>query len=173
MANNLPGTTLVLGGARSGKSRFAENLVEKSGLKPVYIATAQAFDLEMEDRIGRHQARRGDNWETVEAPIELAGVLKTRSTGDRAILVDCLTLWLSNLMIHEMDLETERRMFFDALDGLAGPVVMVSNEVGMSIVPENKMARQFRDHAGELNQQVASMASQVYLVTAGLPLRLK
>ncbi len=173
MGDNLPGITLVLGGARSGKSKFAENLVEESGLKPVYIATAQAFDLEMEDRISRHQARRGDNWETVEAPIDLAEVLKTQSTGDRAILVDCLTLWLSNLMINKMDIKAEGKQLVDTLDGSAGPVVMVSNEVGMSIVPEKKMARQFRDHAGELNQQFASMASQVYLVAAGLPLKLK
>ena len=173
MGKKLPGVTLVLGGARSGKSRFAENLVEESGLKPVYVATAQAFDAEMKDRIERHRARRGDQWETVEAPIDLPEVLKLHTTGEKAILVDCLTLWLSNLMINEMDLEAGVTRLIEVLGGLKGPVVLVSNEVGMSIVPENKMARQFRDHAGELNQKIASIASQVFLIAAGLPMKLK
>ncbi|MEM7464327.1 MAG: bifunctional adenosylcobinamide kinase/adenosylcobinamide-phosphate guanylyltransferase [Pseudomonadota bacterium] len=173
MGKKLPGVTLVLGGARSGKSSFAENLVEESGLKPVYVATAQAFDSEMKDRIERHRARRGDQWETVEAPIELPEMLKLQSTGEKAILVDCLTLWLSNLMIKEMDIEAEVTRLIEVLSKPTAPVVLVSNEVGMSIVPENKMAREFRDHAGVLNQEIAGVASQVFLVAAGLPMKLK
>ncbi len=173
MGKKLPGVTLVLGGARSGKSRFAENLVETSGLKPVYVATAQAFDAEMKDRIERHRARRGNDWETVEAPIDLPDALRACSSGDRVVLVDCLTLWLSNLMMKVADLDAEGTRLVEVLSDLAGPVVLVSNEVGMSIVPENRMAREFRDHAGELNQNVAAVASDVFLIAAGLPMKLK
>lgn len=164
--------TLVLGGARSGKSAHAEGLIEAAG-PGLYLATAEAGDPEMAERIRRHRARRGTRWETVEEPLELAGALAARARPERPILVDCLTLWLSNLMHAGRDPAAETARFADALSALAGPVVLVSNEVGLGIVPENAMARAFRDHAGRLHQAVAARASVVVFMAAGLPLVLK
>ena len=166
-------TTLVLGGARSGKSRLAEQLVEASGRNPVYVATATAGDGEMANRIAQHRERRGDRWRTVEEPVDLCGALQDAAAPQNAVLVDCLTLWLTNLMLGEADIAGETDRLVRLLPALTGPVVLVSNEVGLGIVPENAMARAFRDHAGRLHQAVAGEAEQVLFVAAGLPLTLK
>ncbi len=165
--------TLVLGGARSGKSRYAEGLVERQPGARVYLATAEAGDDEMAARIAAHRARRGAGWRTVEAPLELAGALAQASTPDGAVLVDCLTLWLSNLMAAGRDVDEEATRLLAALAGLDGPAVLVANEVGLGIVPDNPLARAFRDHAGRLNQRIAEAAGRVVLVAAGLPVVLK
>lgn len=168
--------TLVLGGARSGKSAFAEKLVTGVGSKWLYLATADAGDSvkdsEMSERIAHHRARRGAGWMTVEEPLALAEMLREQACSDRPIVVDCLTLWLSNLMMAGRDLEQEITALVEALP-VAGPVVLVSNEVGLGIVPDNAMARQFRDHAGRLHQSVAARADTVYFVAAALPLKMK
>ena len=168
----LPAVTLVLGGARSGKSTYAEKLVE--GMGPgVYLATAEAGDGEMTERIRHHQQRRGDRWTTVEEPLDLAGALGRYAAPERAVLVDCLTLWLSNVMGAERDVAAETDALAKRLSGLPGPVVLVANEVGLGIVPETKLGRLFRDHAGRLNQTIARIAPRVVFVAAGLPLILK
>jgi adenosylcobinamide kinase/adenosylcobinamide-phosphate guanylyltransferase len=165
--------TLVLGGARSGKSRHAEQLALASGLTPVYVATAQALDDEMARRIAAHRARRGATWRTLEEPLDLVGALQGECGRERIVLVDCLTLWLTNLMVAGRDVEAERARLLEALPGLAGPVLLVSNEVGQGIVPDNAMARQFVDHAGFLHQGIAEQADAVFFMTAGLPHRLR
>jgi adenosylcobinamide kinase/adenosylcobinamide-phosphate guanylyltransferase len=164
--------TLVLGGTRSGKSAYAESLFAEAPA-PVYLATGTAGDGEMAERIASHRARRGARWRTVEEPLDLTGGLRRESLPDRPILVDCLTLWLSNLMGYERDVDQAFDGLLAALPDLAGPVVMVSNEVGWGIVPDNAPARRFRDHAGKLHQRVAAIADRVVLVAAGLPLTLK
>ncbi len=164
---------LVLGGARSGKSSYAEGMVEASGLQPFYLATGRAFDTEMESRIATHRERRGPQWQTVEEPLGLAESLKVLASADRFVLVDCLTLWITNLMMAERDVATETAKLVAVLPELKGPVVFVSNEVGLGIVPENRMAREFRDHAGFLHQAVAAVADEVYFMAAGLPLKMK
>lgn len=166
-------SVLVLGGARSGKSSYAEKMVQSSGLQPLYLATGRAFDDEMENRIAIHRDRRGSQWQTVEEPIDLVGALTLHVAADRFVLVDCLTLWLTNLMMAERDIAAEAAGLVAMLPKLAGPVVFVSNEVGFGIVPENRMAREFRDHAGFLHQAVAAVAGEVYLIAAGLPLKMK
>jgi adenosylcobinamide kinase/adenosylcobinamide-phosphate guanylyltransferase len=166
-------TCLVLGGARSGKSSFAERLVAESGLGKVYLATGRAWDGEMQERIAAHKAQRGPDWTTIEEPLELAGALEAASGSDRIVLVDCLTLWLTNVMMAERDVEAGFSGLVEALPRLAGPVILVSNEVGLGIVPENRMARDFRDHAGRLHQKIAALADAVVFVAAGLPLRMK
>lgn len=168
----LPHATLVLGGARSGKSRYAEGLVEAEG-DAIYIATAQAFDSEMTDRIAAHQARRGDGWRTVEAPLDLVGALGSKACKGKPVLVDCLTLWISNLMMNDLDVTREVAALSAALPKLDARVVFVSNEVGQGIVPENAMARTFRDHAGATHQTLAAVCGRVVFVTAGLPTILK
>ena len=165
--------TLVLGGARSGKSAFAEALVLRSGLRPLYLATAQALDEEMRRRVEHHRRGRGDAWTLVEEPIELADALRAESRPDRAILVDCLTLWLTNLLLAERDPDLEADRLLAALTALPGPVVLVSNEVGQGIVPANALARRFVEEAGSLHQRLAAAAQSVVLVTAGLPQHLK
>lgn len=169
----LPPLTLVLGGARSGKSRHAESLLEAGGKSCAYVATAQAFDAEMEARIAAHRARRGAQWTTFEAPLALREVLQSASVAGRPALVDCLTLWLSNLMLEDRDITGEIGGLLALLPTLDGPLVMVSNEVGLGIVPDNALARAFRDHAGYLNQQLAAAADRVVFLAAGLPLTLK
>lgn len=171
--NTARGPVLILGGARSGKSAFAEELVDRSGLSRTYVATGRAFDAEMEDRIGRHQVRRGDGWTTIEEPLRLVDVLRTSVSPDTAVLVDCLTLWVTNLMMDGLAIEKESAALADCLRACSGPVVLVSNEVGMGIVPENRMAREFRDHAGRLHQQIARIADEVWFIAAGLPLKMK
>ena len=161
---------LILGGARSGKSRRAEALVLAHAAPWTYIATAQAFDAEMAARIAEHQARRAEDWRTVNAPRMLPEALRA-ATGP--ILVDCLTLWLSNAMLAEADLAAETTALEAALQARGGPVVLVSNEVGAGIVPATSLGRRFRDAQGLLNQRMAALADHVELVVAGLPLRLK
>lgn len=173
MTDSVPPVTLVLGGARSGKSAFAEGLVESASPDRLYLATGQARDDEMHDRIASHQARRGLGWATVEAPIDLAQALESYTRADRPILVDCLTLWVTNLMLGELDIDVEFEKLVAAIRLLKGPVVFVSNEVGLGIVPDNAMARAFRDHAGRLHQLIAGLADEVYFVAAGLPLKMK
>ena len=169
----LPRLTLILGGARSGKSGHAEALIEASCLTPYYIATAQALDGEMADRIARHQARRGGRWRTIEEPLALTEALHSVAAEGCAIMVDCLTLWLTNLMVQERAIETEIDGLADALARLDGAVVLVSNEVGQGVMPSNAMARAFIDHAGLLHQRLAEQADRVLLMTAGLPQQLK
>ena len=166
-------TTLVLGGARSGKSAFAERLIGDSGLARIYLATATAGDDEMQSRINHHRARRGDGWITVEEPLALVEALTREATHGRAVLVDCLTLWLSNLMLAERDPEVEARRLTRFLGVAKYPIVFVSNEVGLGLVPETPLGRSFRDAQGRLNQAVARVASSVVFVVAGLPLVLK
>jgi adenosylcobinamide kinase/adenosylcobinamide-phosphate guanylyltransferase len=175
---SLPRLTLVLGGARSGKSRHAEQLIEGAATSATYVATAQALDDEMRERIRRHRERRAAlpgriAWHTVEAPLDLVGCLAETARPDRPILVDCLTLWLTNLMLAGSDVAAESGSLVGALSALAGPVVLVANEVGLGIVPDNALARAFRDHAGQLNQAVAAVADRVVFLAAGLPLVLK
>jgi adenosylcobinamide kinase/adenosylcobinamide-phosphate guanylyltransferase len=173
MSPALPKVTLVLGGARSGKSRFAEGLIAAHPGRPVYLATAQAGDAEMAERIRRHRARRGDAWTTLEEPLELPRALASATRDNAAVLVDCLTLWLSNLMAAGRTVESETQALLDVLPQLQAPIVFVSNEVGLGIVPDNALARAFRDQAGFLHQAIAAAADRVYFVAAGLPLLLK
>jgi adenosylcobinamide kinase/adenosylcobinamide-phosphate guanylyltransferase len=174
----LPPVTLVLGGARSGKSTHAEKLATGSlhGAPPqaaVYIATAQAGDVEMATRIVAHRARRGANWTTLEEPLQLDEALATAAAHGRPVLVDCLTLWLTNVMLGGGDIDESTDHLIHALEGYAVPVVFVSNEVGLGIVPETPLGRSFRDAQGRLNMRLAERADRVVLMTAGLPLTLK
>ncbi|AUX76733.1 MULTISPECIES: bifunctional adenosylcobinamide kinase/adenosylcobinamide-phosphate guanylyltransferase [Sinorhizobium] len=168
------GPVFVLGGARSGKSSFAEKLAEASGLGMHYVATGRAYDEEMRDRIARHQAaRQGKGWATHEEPLDLSGLLRRLDAPERVILVDCLTLWVTNLMMEERDMPAEFAALAGLLPAMQARVIIVSNEVGLGIVPENRMARDFRDHAGRLHQIVAEKSAEVYFVAAGLPLKMK
>ena len=168
-----PRAVLVLGGARSGKSAFAEAETAAAGLKNVYVATAEAGDAGMAERIRRHRERRGPGWIVVEEPLALAETLRAEARADRAVLVDCLTLWLSNLLTAGRDPEAEGAALAAALAAAPGPVVTVSSEVGQGIIPDNPLARRFRDEAGALHQRVAEAAGRVVFVAAGLPLTLK
>lgn len=168
---------LVLGGARSGKSRYAQARVEGLPIGPTgrlaYLATAQAFDAEMAERIARHRQDRGSRWMTVEEPLDLAVAIGKAASQADAVLVDCLTLWLSNLILGDRNLEDPVEELCGILAAPPCPVVLVSNEVGLSIVPENALARRFRDEAGRLNQMVAATVDEVQFIAAGLPLKLK
>ena len=169
----LPAVTLVLGGARSGKSRYAEQLIESAADAGTYCATAEPGDAEMRARIAAHRARRGPFWRTVEEPLALAAVIGAEARIERPLLIDCLTLWLSNLMLNERAPEQEAASLAAALRLAAGPAVLVANEVGMGLVPETSLGRSFRDAAGRLNQEIAALADRVVFVAAGLPLVLK
>jgi adenosylcobinamide kinase / adenosylcobinamide-phosphate guanylyltransferase len=169
----LPRLTLVLGGARSGKSRHAEALVTVTPAPWIYVATAQAFDEEMTARIAQHRSRRAEGWHTIEAPLDLAGTIAEHANPERTMLIDCLTLWLSNVMLDGRDVETACDTVVDVLANADGPIVIVSNEVGLGIVPDNALARRFRDAQGRLNQRIAARADRVILMAAGLPLTLK
>jgi adenosylcobinamide kinase/adenosylcobinamide-phosphate guanylyltransferase len=172
--NSVP-VTLVLGGAASGKSRFAQNLAENHSGSLLYVATAQAGDDEMVDRIARHREARGARWRTLEAPLDLTVVVPA-AAGHGAVLVDCVTLWITNLLLATGRPELvwpEIDSFIDVLAGLPAPIILVSNEVGQGIVPEHALGRVFRDLAGQVNQRLAARADRVWLVTAGLPLQLK
>lgn len=163
--------TLVLGGARSGKSRFAEGLARDLSGPKTYLATAEAFDDEMRQRIAKHREdRAGDGWQTVEAPLDPAAVI-LRAEG--LVLMDCVTVWLGNLMHHERDIRAAVSGLCVALASTGAGIILVSNEVGLSIVPENAMARRFRDEQGFANQKLAEVADAAYFIAAGLPLRLK
>ncbi|WP_090227384.1 bifunctional adenosylcobinamide kinase/adenosylcobinamide-phosphate guanylyltransferase [Filomicrobium insigne] len=165
--------TLVLGGARSGKSKKAESLVMALPPPWIYVATAQAFDDEMRERLEAHKERRDDRWATVEEPLDLAQAVRDNCEDDGALLVDCLTLWLSNVMLAGRSVEWESDALLAAIKEARGTLVIVSNEVGLGIVPDNKLAREFRDAQGLLNQRVAEIADNVILMAAGLPLTLK
>jgi adenosylcobinamide kinase/adenosylcobinamide-phosphate guanylyltransferase len=164
--------TFVIGGARSGKSRYAEDLAMSCPAPRLYVATAQAFDDEMHERIAHHQARRDPTWQTVEAPVDLADVLAAEGAG-RTVLIDCLTLWLTNVMLAGRDVEAACDGLARALARPAGQWFAVSNEVGLGIVPDNALARAFRDAAGRLNQMIAAEANSVVFMAAGLPMKLK
>jgi adenosylcobinamide kinase/adenosylcobinamide-phosphate guanylyltransferase len=170
---------LVLGGARSGKSTFAEKLAATSELAVTYIATAQVYDDEFATRIAHHQARRPADWQVIEAPFNLASVLETHATGNSCVIVDCLTLWLAQCICPDCALpetvswENERAALVKALPNLKGDVILVSNEVGMGIVPLGEINRQFQDEQGRLNQSIATLADKVSFITAGLPIQLK
>lgn len=165
---------LILGGARSGKSSLAEQLAEKSGKRLAYVATAQAGDGEMSSRIALHQQRRENDWQLIEEPVMLAEALRAVSTPDSCVLVDCLTLWLSNLLHAGADaFEREKAALFDVLESLPGEVVFVSNETGLGVVPLGELTRQFVDEAGWLHQALAQRCDRVVFVVAGLPQVLK
>lgn len=166
---------LILGGARSGKSRRAEALALEWGGDPVYLATAEPFDDEMRERVARHRAdREGRGWVTVEEPLDLPAALAREAVAGRTVLVECLTTWIGNLMVHEWPVEPEIERLLAGLDGgMASGLVLVANEVGLGIVPENRMARDFRDHAGRLHQELAARAGRVELVVAGIPVVVK
>ena len=166
------GITLVLGGARSGKSRYAEGLIQALPPPWIYVATAQAGDIEMAERIAAHRARRTEGWQTVDAPHDLGSALAA-APPKASLLVDCMTLWLSNRMLAQADMEREIRALAAALKRCRNPLVLVSNEVGSGIVPENALARRFRDLQGQLNQNLAACADRVVLVVAGIPLIVK
>jgi adenosylcobinamide kinase / adenosylcobinamide-phosphate guanylyltransferase len=163
--------TLVLGGARSGKSRYAESLFEALPPPWAYVATAEAGDDEMSARIAAHRARRAPSWKTIEAPRELAEAIILSQP--MPVLVDCLTLWLSNLMLAHWDIDAEILRLERALDAASAPVVLVANEVGSGIVPDHPLGRKFRDLQGMLNQRIAARADHVVLMVAGLPLAIK
>ena len=168
---NAENITLVLGGARSGKSRYAESLIAALPPPWTYLATAEAGDTEMAARIATHRARRGPQWQTIEAPRDLVAALKSRET--MPVLVDCLTLWLSNLMLADADIDAEIARLEAALADTGAPVVLVANEVGSGIVPDNPLGRRFRDLQGVLNQRMAARADRVVFVVACLPLAIK
>jgi adenosylcobinamide kinase/adenosylcobinamide-phosphate guanylyltransferase len=172
-AGMLPKLTLVLGGARSGKSRHAESLV--TALPPPwhYVATAQAFDAEMEERIALHRSRRGEGWVTSDAPLTLPEAIRDLGAGEAPILVDCLTLWVTNLILAERDVRAAGAALAEAIAAGRAPVVLVSNEVGLGIVPDNALARRFRDEAGLLHQMLAARAERVLFMVAGLPMAVK
>ncbi len=163
---------LITGGARSGKSRFAERVTLSLGRPAIYIATAEAHDAEMAERIARHQARRGEAWSTLAEPMALCDALR-QSDGGPPRLVDCLTLWLTNLMLAERDWEAEVEALADLVPVLTAPIVFVTNEVGAGIVPDNALARAFRDAAGLSNQRIAEACDELWLCVAGHPLKVK
>ncbi|AWM58678.1 bifunctional adenosylcobinamide kinase/adenosylcobinamide-phosphate guanylyltransferase [Stutzerimonas stutzeri] len=166
---------LILGGARSGKSRFAERLAAESGLSVTYIATSQALDGEMTERIAHHRERRPAHWALVEEPLQLARVLREQAAAERCLLVDCLTLWLTNLLMLDdpARLAEERDALLECLDGLPGRVLLVSNETGLGVVPLGELTRRYVDEAGWLHQAVAQRAQRVTFMVAGLPMTLK
>ncbi len=168
----LPKLTLVLGGAASGKSAYAEALVLMADLTPVYVATAQVYDDEMATKVSRHRDRRGTIWTTIEEPLDVAAVLH-RSTTKQVVLIDCATLWLTNVLLGKRDIARESAAMVAALGVCPSPVVIVSNEVGQGIVPDNALSRSFRNAQGTLNQSIAAHADLVVAVMAGLPLALK
>ena len=170
--------TFVIGGARSGKSSFALKQAEKIKGRKAYIATAQAFDEEMKERIEKHKKDRSKDWDTFEEPLKVADALNEIANKYDAVVLDCLTLWLSNLMLKHLDCNKEMDTLFSALKDSKlktrdSKLLLVSNEVGLGIVPDNELARRFRDWAGILNQRVAEVADEVYLVTAGIPVKIK
>jgi adenosylcobinamide kinase/adenosylcobinamide-phosphate guanylyltransferase len=164
---------LVLGGARSGKSRTALQLAEQASLKRIYVATAQAFDDEMHERIALHRLERDRSWQTVDAPLELSQAIQAQTGPDKVVLVDCLTLWLSNIVLAERDPSHEGDRLIHAVREAQGPLILVSNEVGQGIVPSTPLGRSFRDEQGRLNQRIAEACDAVVFVAAGCPILLK
>lgn len=168
-----PRLSFVIGGARSGKSRYAEALLAGTPPPWIYVATAEALDGEMRERIEHHRARRDARWQTVDAPLDLSDVIRQHDGRGQPILVDCLTLWLSNCLLAGLDLEEAGDRLVSALEMASGPLVVVSNEVGLGIVPDTPLGRRFRDAQGRLNQRVAAIADRVVMMVAGLPLIVK
>jgi adenosylcobinamide kinase/adenosylcobinamide-phosphate guanylyltransferase len=164
---------LVLGGARSGKSAYAQRLAEAHGPQRLYLATATAGDEEMAERIARHQRDRGQGWTTLEEPLEIAAALAAQAHAGRVVVVDCLTLWLSNLMLAGRDPGPAVAALAGSIVQLAGPAILISNEVGMGIVPDNRIGREFRDWQGRANREIGAACDAVIFVAAGLPLQLK
>lgn len=171
------GCSLVIGGAKSGKSRYALDLCQQTGQKLIFLATAQAKDQEMTERIKRHQEERGRNWQTIEEPLDIIGRIQEFDSANTVILLDCLVLWMNNLYMKYGDdlksIDQEVDALINHLSNVRGLVVMVSNELGMSIIPDNPLAREFRDRIGILNQRIAGIARKVVMMVAGLPLILK
>ena len=165
-------TILVTGGARSGKSSFAEKRTKQLGSSLMYIATSEIIDSEMEKRVTEHQARRGSEWQTLHAPLKLTEAL-FETDGKGPCLVDCLTIWLNNLIFHNEDTVVATKELIKVLEQRSDPVVLVTNEVGSGIVPENALARRFRDEAGRMNQLISQVADEVYLSVSGIPLQIK
>jgi adenosylcobinamide kinase/adenosylcobinamide-phosphate guanylyltransferase len=173
MTGKFPKVMLITGGARAGKSRYAERLMTARPAEHAVIATATAGDAEMAERIARHKAERDKTWETIEQPISVRAAIRNAARPDRLVLVDCLTLWISNLMGEARDIEVEMQGLVGTLKIAAGPVIIVSNEVGLGIVPDNPLARAFRDNLGRANQLVAAAADVVVFMAAGIPIILK
>jgi adenosylcobinamide kinase/adenosylcobinamide-phosphate guanylyltransferase len=173
MSAKFPKVMLITGGARAGKSRYAERLMTARPAHHAVIATATAGDAEMAERIARHKAERDKTWETIEQPISVRAAIRNAARPDRILLVDCLTLWISNLMGEQRDIEVEMQGLVGTLKIAAGPVIIVSNEVGLGIVPDNPLARAFRDNLGRANQLVAAAAEVVVFMAAGIPMILK
>ena len=168
----LPRLSLVLGGAACGKSAFAESLVKRASNKPTYIATSRVFDDEMAAKVAAHRSMRGDDWTTIEEPLDIAGALAS-APEDTPVLIDCATLWLTNIILGEHDVESQTAAMMESLRTAPQPVVIVSNETGQGIVPDNALARRFRNAQGRLNQEIAANADLVVVVMAGLPMVLK
>jgi adenosylcobinamide kinase/adenosylcobinamide-phosphate guanylyltransferase len=169
---SFPRLSLILGGARSGKSMFAERLATTANRPRAYVATSQAFDTEMEAKIAKHRQDRGPDWHTIEAPLDLEAALAEVSSNS-IVMIDCLTLWLSNQMLAEADIDAEITKLLTVLSATPNPVICVSNEVGMGLVPDTPLGRQFRDHQGRLNHKIAEQSDLAVFVAAGLPLVLK
>ena len=164
---------LILGGARSGKSRHGEQIAKDSGLEVIYVATAQAYDDEMVKRIAQHQQDRPDHWQSIEEPLNLPNIIKDNSCTQNVILVDCLTLWLMNLLEARLDISAQVDLLLSALQQSKGQVIMVSNEITMGVVPMGEMSRQYVDELGRMHQRIAQQAQSVTLMVAGLPLSIK
>lgn len=165
--------TFILGGTRSGKSRYAEELSTMQNKQKIYLATAEARDAEMQERIAHHRNQRGDGWQTIEEPLDIAAIIADPQYSAGCILVDCLTLWLSNLMEAGREIEAEFDALIGAVSASSAELVIVSNEVGLGIVPIEAGVRAYRDHAGRLHQQIAAASDRVVFMAAGLPMRLK
>ena len=165
--------TLVLGGARSGKSRYALELGEGLSSDRVFIATAQGFDGEMRERISRHRADRDVSWQTVEEAVEVWDVIARECREDRVVLLDCLTLWLNNVMLEGRDVESDLERLVACLEGVTGELILVSNEIGLGLVPDTELGREFRDLHGRMNQRVAAVCDRVLFMVAGLPVVVK
>jgi adenosylcobinamide kinase/adenosylcobinamide-phosphate guanylyltransferase len=173
MTGKFPRIMLITGGARAGKSRFAERLMIARPARHAVVATGQAGDPEMAERIARHKAERDRSWEVIEQPISIRSAIRNAARPDRIVLLDCLTLWISNLMAERRDMEIEVSALIGTLQNAAGPMIVVSNEVGLGIVPDNALARAFRDNLGRANQAIAAAADCVLFMAAGIPIVLK
>lgn len=163
----------VLGGARSGKSAHAEGLAESAGNAPIYIATAEIFDTETESRVALHRERRGAHWQLVEAPVDLPQAITAADTKGSVMLIDCLSVWITNILVHGHDTDEATDALAAALASCEGHIVLVASETGLGIIPENKLSRRFRDANGRLNQAIAALADEVFFVAAGIALRIK
>ncbi|MBL4784994.1 MAG: bifunctional adenosylcobinamide kinase/adenosylcobinamide-phosphate guanylyltransferase [Cohaesibacteraceae bacterium] len=172
-SNLIPASHLILGGANSGKSLFAENLCMRSGLNCIYVATSRILDTEMKTRVSRHISQRGNGWTTKEEPVELVDILQQTCRPNAIVLVDCLTMWLNNLVFDGVELPERIEQLCTIIPTLQGSVVFVSNELGMGLVPDTALGRTFRSHQGQTNQAIARVVTNVTFVAAGLPLQLK